>query len=80
MGEVMAPHENTKRVPLMRFLLGGGYGPPRETYGFRFLHCFRGLFPGPIMGLFPGPIMVLMGGRVSGYASIGNVVARRREP
>jgi hypothetical protein len=72
MGEVMAPHENTKRVPLMRFLLGGGYGPPRETYGFRFLHCFR--------GLFPGPIMVLMGGRVSGYASIGNVAARRREP
>ncbi len=25
------------------------------------------------------PKLVLMGGRVSGYASIGNVVARRRE-
>ena len=56
----------------MRFLLGGGYDPTRETYGFRFLHCFR--------GLFPGPIMVLMGGRVSGYASIGNVATRRRKP
>jgi hypothetical protein len=30
-GGVMTPGEKEKKVPLMRFLLGGGYGPPRET-------------------------------------------------